>query len=475
MKTLYVTKKYLYVYEDGRVIRKDFSFEKGIVTSSVGYNHILNLTFKLPKDLDQEMLEVEAEKYIFTEGSLDYSKEYKINYFFKEYDDYYNVEAFIIEVNVLKREYDYIVKTFKYIDFISPKPFVFKSYYDITGVKPQNDAFIYFDKNEAFLSCFENGEFVFVKSLTKMSSLASQLSMKLEDVENLLIEKGLDEAEYEDNNYGIVESFFSQLFMKVSNLINYSSSYYGLNKIDRLYFYSPFEIKSLFENYESFWSLSGIEFKKYQFETDYDCFDYTACVYNSKYYIDENQNFSIFPKPLPFYKTKTGILLNISLVCTLLIGADAVYKINQINKKEEEVLKLKKRISRIQREERLVKTAVKKYRDNVLRIKKENEAIRKQIDDIADKITYLRNIYFKRLTANQIADLTGLLKKYNLKLSSFVKEGNIVKLYIVSGFDNSSDIAKFMKGLYKLGYKNISSNEIKNEKGLFIAEVSYEE
>jgi len=476
LKVIYLAKDKLYINENDRIVRKEISYEKGIITSSIGYNDILNITFKLPKDLDKEMLEVEAEKYIFTEGSLDYTKEYKINYIFKEFPDYINVEAFVVETETLKREFEKYLKIFKYIDFISAKPFIFKSYYNITNIKPQNDVFVYFDENEAFLSCFENGEFLFVKSISKLSTLSTQLNLSIEETKKILTEKGLDESKYDDPAvYGIVDTFFSQLFMKVSNLINYSVSYYRLTKINNIFFYSPFEINKLFESYTDFWNLSGIEFKKYILETDYDPFDYTAVIYNTKHFENENENFSIFPKPLPFYKTKSGILLLLIIFSFSFIGIDAYLKYQTIAKKEKYILSLKKKISRIKREENLLLSAIKKYKKKISQLKSENSALQKQISDISEKVLYLKNIQQSRLTSNELADLANGLKKYNLKLLSFEKNKNHIELLVLSEFGNSANVAKLMKDMYTLGYKNVISAEIENKNGIYIAKVGYDE
>jgi len=476
LKVIYLAKDKLYINENDRIVKKELSYEKGIVTSSIGYNHILNITFKLPKSIEKEMLEVEAEKYIFTEGSLDYTKEYKINYIFKEYDDYINVEAFVIETETLKKEFDKYLKIFKYIDFISAKPFIFKSYYDITKVTPENDAFIFFDENEAFLSCFENGEFVFVKSISKLSSLAKQLDMSIGETKKILSEKGFDESKYEDKHiFEIIDSFFSQFFMKVSNLINYSVSYYGLSKINNIFFYSPFEINKLFENYADFWNLSGVTFKKYVIETDYDPFDYTAVVYNTKHFENENENFSVFPKPVPFYRTKSGILLLLIVFSFSFIVVDAFFKYHTINQKEKRISILKKKISRIKREEKMLLSAVKKYKNQIKEIKAENTALQKQISDISEKILFLENIQLSKLTSNDLADLGNELKKYDLKLLSFEKNKNHIDLIILSKFGNSANVAKLMKDMYSLGYKNVISTEIENKDGIYIAKVSYNE
>ena len=476
MKIIYLQDEYIYINEDGRVVRKELSYEKGIITATIGYKDILNITFKLPKNIEKEMLEIEAEKYVFTEGSLDYNKEYKINYVFREYEEYYNVEAFVVETETLKKEFEKYLKTYKYIDFISPKPFVFKSYYDIINDAPKNDAFIYFTEDEAFLSCYEKGEFIFVKSITKLSNLAKDLDKKIPEVVDILQNKGLDSQLYEDaQEFGVVESFFSQFFMKVNNLINYSVSYYGLSKIERIIFYSSFEIKDLFENYVNFWNLSGIEFKKLEIESEYDPFDYTALIYNSKHYQNENENFTIFPKPVPFYKTKSGMFVILAVVVLFVLAADALYKYQIISKQEEQITLLKKKIARNSRKHKMVLTAIKKYKNQIEKIKKQNNYIQKQITNIYEKISFLNNIQKEPLLSNIIADLINSLKLYNLKIESFNKNGHHIELLIISKFDNSSDIARFMKKLYKLGYKNITSKEIKNESGIYLSKVSYDE
>ncbi|WP_456479669.1 hypothetical protein [Nautilia sp.] len=476
MKVVYLSENGVYINENDRVVKKELKYEKGVITSSIGYKHILNLTFKLPKNIEKDMLEAEAEKYIFTEGSLDYTKEYKINYVFKEFDEFYNVEAFVVEVETLKKEFKKYLNVFKYIDFISARPFVFKSYYDIVNGKPLNDIFIYLKEDEAFLSCFENGEFVFVKSVNKLNTLLKQLNKSMEEMEELLINKGLEREKYENGDeYDIVESFFSSFFMKVSNLINYSVNYYSLSKIDRIFFYSPFEINGFIDKYKNFWNLSGIDFEKYEVPTDYDPFDYTALIYNSRHYENEEENFSVFPKPVPFYKRRSGILTMVTLFSFAAIGADALYKYEIIKKQEETIYILNKKISKKKRESELIVKTVKNLKKQISSVKEQNIALQKQIADIGDKIMFLADIQKTPPVSNEISDLVRILKKYGLKLSSFEKNGIHTDLVVTSKFNNSAHIASFMKDMSKLGYKNVSSKQIKNSNGIYVSKVSYDE
>ena len=134
---------------------------------------------------------------------------------------------------------------------------------------------------------------------------------------------------------------------------------------------------------------------------------------------------------------------------------------------------LNKQILENKRKSNLILKKIKVLKNKLKSLKIENSALENQIVDIEDKVSFLKNIQFNKLTANEIADIVNGLSKYNLKLLSFNKVESHVELEIVSKFKNSSKIASFMKYLNSLGYKNIQSNEIKNENNLYISKVSY--
>ena len=469
-KIIYLTNDYIYINENNKTFKKDFSIEKGIITTTISYNSILNINFKLPRNIEKDFLELEAEKYIFKEGSLNYEKEYKIVYKFKEFENFYNVEAFIVDIEVLKKELNKYIKNFKYIDFISAKPFVFKSFYDINKIVFKKDAFIYFSEKESFLSYFEHGEFIFVKSLNKIESLAKKLGLTNKEVIALLVKNGLNEETYKNKEYfRIIENFFTDFFIRVSNLLNYSFNYYNLEKIDRIYFYSSFEINGLFQKYEDFWSLNEVDFKKYKIDNNYDAFDYTALVYNLKNYLNKEENFTIFEKPVPFYKTKTGQLIIFIFIGLLIVGIDAYLKYQKILKQKQKIAMLNKKI--LENEEN---KKIKMLQNKMKNLKTKHIALKKQILDIKNKVKFLKNIQFSKLLTNEIADIAYGLGKYNLKLVSFNKIKSRTELEIVSQFKNSFKIVSFMKHLNSLGYKNIQSNEIKSKDSLYILKISYD-
>jgi hypothetical protein len=470
----FLTKDYMYEYVDGRVVKKELKKEKGIYTSIIYFKDIFNHTFKLPVDLTQEELIIKAEETVFNEASLDLNKEYKINYNFQKFNDYYLVDAFIVEIDKLKKEFSDILKIFKYIDFISAAPFVFETYYDIVNIQPKNDIFIYFTQKDAFIVGFKDKKFVFVKSLDKFSTLSLQTQLGENELIKILEEKGLDGSFYENEElYNQIDNFFSQFFMKVNNLINYSKNFYHIEEIDRIFFYSNIKIKNLIENYSNFWNLSGIEFKKFELQSEYDPFEYCATVYNAKNYLNEEVNFSVFLRPPKFYKTESGKLIIFSVCILFLIAADALYKYHIINIQENKISKLKYQFSKKEKQLKFTKLYIKKYESKIKKEKEIISNINSQINDLEEKIDYLWKIKKSKPFYNTLADVLNFVYKNNLKLLKLEKENNNYHLVIKSDSDNSKLIAAFIKYLIKSGYKNVFSKEIINKKDAYITQIRF--
>jgi hypothetical protein len=475
MQNIYfLTKEYMYEYIDGRVVKKELKKEKGIYTSIIYFKDIFNHTFKLPKDLSEEELIIKAEETVFNEATLDLTKEYKINYKFQKYEDYYLVDAFIVEVDKLKEEFSELLKIFKYIDFIGAAPFVFEEYYNLSNIQPQIDVFIFFTPKDSFIVGYKNKEFVFVKSLDKFSLLSLQTKLSEENLIKLLEEKGLDKSLYEDEElFNQINNFFSQFFMKVNNLINYSKNFYNLNEINRIFFYSNVEIKNIIETYENFWNLSGIEFKKFELQSEYDPFEYCATVYNAKNYLNEEVNFSVFLRPPKFYKTEVGKLGIFSILVLFLILSDALYKYMVISSQEKEIVKLKHMVDRKEKKLKFIKIYIEKYKKKIQKEKQKIIDINRQINDIAEKIDYLYKVKTKKPLYNEIVDIINFLNKNDLKIIELKKDGVNYNLIIKSNVDNAKLIAAFVKYLLSIGYKNVYSDKIINKKGFYITKIRF--
>jgi hypothetical protein len=418
---------------------------------------------------------IKAEETVYNEASLDLDKEYKINYKFQKIDNYYLVDAFIVEIDKLESEFSSVLEIVKYIDFISAAPFVFEEYYEIGNIIPKNDIFIYFTPTDAFVVGFKEKDFVFVKSLDKFSTLAIQTQLNDEQkLIEVLEEKGLDKSLYENEEiYNAIEQFFSQFFMKVNNLINYTKNFYHIEKIDRIFFHSNIKINNLIENYENFWHLSGIEFKKFELESAYDPFEYCVTIYNAKHYTNEEENFSIFLRPPKFYKTESGKLIIFSFIIVFLLVVDTLYRFYVISSQEKEITNLQSLLKKKERDLKLLIARIKMYEK---KIKNEQNAIvniNKQINDINTKVDYLYNLKIKEPLYNEIADIVNFLVENNLQLMKFKKENTGYVINIRSRTKNSKLMAKFINYLISLGYKNVFSKGIINQKNNYVTQIRF--
>jgi len=475
VKVINALKDYIYVYEDGKVVKKELIKEKGIITSSLTPKSFLSLSKKFDKTVSREEMIIDMEKYIFSYPSIDINKEYKIIYLFVERTNKTIMEALIIDNDNLKNEFKEIIDIYKYIDFISPSFLVWEEYYNLAKIDKKNDVFVYFDENEAFLSVFSDGDYLFHKSLNKFSDLLKITDKKADELLVILNEKGLDRTKYEDEEFFLkIDKFFSEFFLKIFNQLNYSINEYEISKYERIFFYSSFKINYLFEQYTNYWKLNGIEFKSLTLQTEYNQFEYIITVFNSKNYSNEDINFSIFKKPPLFIKTPLGKFISfiflIFVLFIIFLGQNyySSYKL----KKEISFLKVKYEILKQRNNKHLF--VLKILQNKITILNKKYNKINNQIDNITQKINILFNKNKKPLIYNIFAKLTFYLQKYDLKVKEIKKTDNKYFLKIVSKFNNTHEIAKFMQDLINENFKNVTSKTIKVNKNKYISYVEFE-
>ena len=475
MKTLNILKNYIYIYENGKIVKKELMKQKGITTSFLYPKSILSLTKKFNKTFSKDELIIEMEKYIFSYPNIDINKEYKIVYLFVERENNIVVEALLIDSEKLQNEYKEILNIYKYIDFISPAFLAWKEYYNIQKIPKKNDVFIYFSTDDSFLSVFSEGKYLFHKSISKLSVLEKITGKKNNELIQILQEKGLDKNKYEDKNlFAQVDKFFSEYFLKVFNLLNYSLNDYEIAKYERIFFYSPIKIGNIFEQYTDYWKLHGVEFKSLSLQTEYNFFEYLITVFNAKNYENDGLNFSIFKKPPLFITTSVGKLLSFIFMCVLFVVIFIGINLYNINKLEDNVNILNKKYSMLQTKNKENLTVIKQYKNAVKLVNDKLDDIDGQIADLSDKINLLNIKSKESAVYNILTKITYHLKQYNLKIKNITKEKNHFSLIILSNYDNTHEITVLMQDLISDGFKNVNSKTIKNKSDKYISYVEFD-
>ena len=475
MKIINALKDYIYVYEDGKIVKKELIKEKGIVTSFLTPRSVFSLTKKFDKTVSKEEMIIEMEKYIFSYPNIDINKEYKIIYLFSERENKIISEAILVDNDNLNNKFKEIINVYKYINFISPSFLAWEEYYNLIKIDKKNDVFVYFDENEAFLSVFSDGNYLFHKSLNIFSELVKITDKNKNELIAILSEKGLDRSKYENEElFFKIDKFFSEFFLKVFNQLNYSINEYEIAKYDRMFFYSPLKINYLFEQYTNYWDINGIEFKPTSLNSEYNHLEYLVTVFNAKNYSNEYINLSIFEKPPLFIKTPAGKFIGFIIFLFIMFAiflAQNYYELNSLTKKIS-LLQLKYNISKERNNKNIAVLKVLHNRLNI--VDKELNTINTRINDISKKIDILYKENKKPLIYNVFVKISFYLQKYDLKIEQIRKTGNKYFLKIISKFDNTHEVAKFMQKLINEKFKNVTSKTIKVNKKRYISYVEFE-
>ena len=451
--------------------------KKDIITSSLELRHTISFTFKLPLSTPKEELLSEAEIYFYENAGLDLNKEYVIDYIIKELpqEESYLIETVAIDKNFLQKEFAPIVEKTKFIDFISFMPFTFEVFYTLYHKKPTRDVFIYLDDVHSFMNVFDNGKYVYSKTMSSFKMLLKTIQLDTNKFIEILETKGLDKDAYETDEfllYSEIEQFFSKYFMHINNRLSYGVNIFYLEPVENIYFYTPFKINKI-DSLKNFWEINNVTFEIIPIEK-INLLDKLAIIYNEKNY-ETAKNFSIFPRPAKFYKTKTFLLSMVFLLSASGIGAHfgyEYYQIENLKKKDKTISnkfkKLESKAKILQTKNKLTLEKLKEYNSKIKVINGEISHIKKLLEKSLEIINQPK-------TYKDYILLSNLLHENKLKVLKISKnnDGSFI-LEVYTNAKYRDNIAKFMYELTQNNYKNVRSNSVNEiNKNYYISEIRF--
>jgi cell division protein FtsB len=259
--------------------------------------------------------------------------------------------------------------------------------------------------------------------------------------------------------------------MNINNRISYGRSIFYLENVDNIYFYTPFEIKGL-DALKTFWDLSGINFEKLPIE-EIDFLNRISLEYNSLHYQDE-VNFSIFPRPPKFYKTKTFHLFLVIFISSLIFGGDYFYRDYTNKQLQQEIKNIKNRYNKKNRELTVLRAKNQAILEEVTKYKKQIKEIQTKIDFIRDILKASFNYLDLPKTNKDFLLLSNLLQKYKLETVLITYKENQFFIAVYTKTNKRDSISKFMNDLIYAGYKNVRTNEINNINNLYTSLIRFE-
>ncbi|NPA65073.1 MAG: hypothetical protein GXO16_08885 [Epsilonproteobacteria bacterium] len=450
-----------YLYTKGVLRKTALRFVKKYFYSSfLSTRDFIVARIDLSKNIPEEDLRDVIELKAYEELDLDQTIEYKIEYIEAPTlpgDKERRFHVFVTEYEILSERFKEIVKHIPYIDEIAPVPLLFRTLYtnDILE-STSTDIFIYFQRHDAFLTIYQNGAFVYSKSLKysfeEMAERMSELMGKdvsVHEIMNDLAKEGLRIPDLEKLQYYM--QIFSELFMHINDVLIYAKRANGIDHIDHIYIGSEVgTIRGIEEYCQTYLAHTALEFSfDYGISTKEPYVDdlHFLNVLTAKDIVEkglEYPNFSIYPRPAPFFKRPVG-KLTMAVAAALALGAIyPLYNYAMGLMYQYEAMKLEKIYPEIHSKRVALETRINK-------LKKELEQIKKRIalkeQDLKKYQQILEAIYDKKVNyiakSATIADLSQDMVKYKLLLSKI--DNNASEYLFDTTATDDKAITKFIK------------------------------
>ncbi|CAA6810070.1 MAG: Unknown protein [uncultured Campylobacterales bacterium] len=309
--------------------------------SSLNSTKYISEVIEINRNVADEDLYDTIEVELYEELKLNYAENYKILYIENKHTEpeksgHRVFDTFVINTIDLEEGFKDLSSEVGFVDYILPAPLIYKSLYN-KQIFPKNetrvDCFITFDKNDAYLSIYKSGDFIYSKSF---GYSLKRINEKISELlgQNLIGSNFYANLESYTNNESTNEIFNSYMaqvleeaFIGVNEILSFSQR---IKKIDAFsnIFISMDRNKSkiFFEHAEKYLSSKAnvaeldINYKNYNFEDDTKN---TLLFLNARDYISGDYptfNVSHIQRPIPFQDRDSGKLMSVVLI-SILVGS----------------------------------------------------------------------------------------------------------------------------------------------------------
>ncbi|RLA71601.1 MAG: hypothetical protein DRG78_25000 [Epsilonproteobacteria bacterium] len=452
--------------------------------SYVNTKGFINSKISITKNIPQEDLYDAITNKVYDELALDQAVTYKIQFIetFNNVDEdnrYFNV--FIIDPLTLVDTYAQVSEKIKYIDIVLPVPLLLKSLYTKEIIETNGvHCFVYFQENDAFITIYNEKEFVYTKSINysfvEMYERFCELygeKIDYEDFINFLSVSNLKETSSPYKEHFI--RLYKEILANVNDILTYVKRAYEIEKIEHLYIGSQVSTVTKFDEIaEAELTIKSSEFEfNYGFESDLEYTDqlhalmhvYTTMAEDERY----NCNFTTYHRPPKFIQRESGKLL-ILIAASLIIAF--IYPVTYW------VLSYAKELQyELLQEEYTELHNLKSTREATIKNREADKTkitalLKQEKEEYANKKATLIKIHDVKVNypmkAKLIATLVNELNKFNVKLESISYNENenfkSFSLKLVSSKDKK--ITKLLKHF---------TSTYENRFNFSIEEISYKE
>jgi len=297
---------------------------RGFITSKI----------EITKNIPEEDLYDAINNKVYDEFALDQAITYQIQYIetFNNLDvENRHFHVFIVDPLTITETFEHTVEKIKYIDVIIPSPLLLKSLYSKELIESNGvHCFIYFQENDAFVTIYNEKEFLYTKtikySFIEMHERFCELygeRVEYDDFIEFLSTQNLKDTESDYKKHFI--RLYKEIFANINDILTYVKRAFEIEKIEHLYIGTQaYTVTKLYEMAEAELSIKSSDFEfDYGFETEGVYIDqlhalmhlYTSLPEDEKY----DCNFTTYFRPPKFLQRESG-KLTILIAASLLIA-----------------------------------------------------------------------------------------------------------------------------------------------------------
>lgn len=390
----------------------------------------------ISQNIPEEDLPDVIENKVYEELGLDMAIEYQIAYVeaadsVVEGNKGYHV--FVVDPLSINEAFAGIVEEIKYIDQIIPVPLLIRSLYKKEIIEDNGThCFIYFQQDDAFLTLYDEREFLYTKSLkysfSQMHDRYCELmgeQIELSEFTKLLSEEGLRSSESEQQQYLI--KLFGEVFLHINDVMTYSKRAFELERIDKVYIGSEVgAIVGMDEYSQTYLGLDSSDFDfNYGFETQEWYIDQIHLLLQLTTQLEAEDryecNFTRFHRPPAFTKRASGqLIMTVAAAGVVaMIYPGVFWSLDMIESFKKSALESEYRDLHAQRTDR--ENQIKFHTEEKEKIKTLVETEIKALDEKKAVLTQIHDIKVNYpMKAKRITELTKDLNKYKVKLDEIL-------------------------------------------------------
>jgi len=469
----YTDKKYIFKGDTYKPLKKLSYNTSNFITSYVSNKDLISTTISVSRSIPNEDIADILDIKAYEELGLDQATNYVISSTEVENSgEEREYHIFVAQPEVLDDLYLPVKQETKYVDLIVPAPLLYKALYRKEILEDSGThSFIYFTRQDAFITFYRNGEFLYSKSIDfsleqMYDKYCELIGEKVDEKEffTVLESEGLKTAknDYQQNFMKI----FSEVFITINDIIIYAKRAFQLETIDHMFIGSvQGPIIGLDEYSQNYLGLQSADLNfNYNVKNDEwytDQLQYLMLLNSFDYMEDEDSvvNLTMYPRPPSFVNRASGqfIIANFAAISVglayplvYLVGSyinDAkIYALNMENNK--------------------LTTESQKYKKILGEKKKKIAALDSEIARVAKiyggKTKTLTAIYDKkvnyRLKSGTLYSIAEDLNKFDVHVNALYSQNDTLWLSMVSSDDRKfTEVIKHISEKY---FKEINQIDV---------------